>query len=246
MNLENKVILVTGGSSGIGEAIVRKCVEYGAKVVFTYNSSKENAEKIASETGAAAIKSDVSIESQCNETVAQVFKDHGRIDVLVNNAGIYDGAMIDDSRFLEVLENVTKTDLKGSVYFLRAVTPIMKKQKSGRIINISSILSVSGDPGGLPYNASKAALDAVTRVAAIELAPFNINVNSIAPGAIKTPIWGNVDEAGQKEIAKRIPLGRFGKPEEIAEPVAFLASDLSSYMTGQTIFVDGGILINVF
>ncbi|MDO9399243.1 MAG: SDR family oxidoreductase [bacterium] len=246
MNLSNKIILVTGGSSGIGESIVYKLVEYSAKVIFTYNSSKDNAKKISNKTGALALKCNISNEQECNNVVNKILKKHGRIDVLVNNAGIYDGAEIDNPRFLEVWEKVMKINLNGSIYFIRAVTPIMKKQKSGRIINISSIHSVEGVAEGMAYHASKAALDAVTRVAAIELASYNINVNSIAPGAIKTPIWDDTDEKEKFEIINRIPLKRFGNSDEIAGPVVFLASDLSNYITGQTIFVDGGILINVF
>lgn len=246
MNLSNKIILVTGGSSGIGEAIVRKCVEYGAKVVFTYNSGKENAEKITGETDTIALSCDVSNEAACNKVVDEVVKKYGRVDVLINNAGIYSGAEIDNSRFMEVWEKVMKVNLNGSIYFIRAVVPFMKKQKSGKIINITSIHSVEGTPEGTAYHASKSALDAVTRVLAVELAPYNINVNSLAPGAIKTPIWNGTSEEEEREITKRIPMKRFGRPEEIAGPVAFLASDLSSYLTGQTIFVEGGILMNVF
>lgn len=246
MDLKNKVILVTGGSSGLGEAIVRKCAEYGAKVVFLYIGETDNAEKIVKEVESEAFVVDVTNAEECEKITKEIASKYGRVDALVNNAGIIAKAEMSDEGFNELWDKVINVNLNGARNMTRAIIPYMKKAKSGRIVNISSIHSIAGKSSSAAYAVSKAGIDSLTRVSAGELAEYGITVNSIGPGPIMTP---HQEKKGGDKLARKeaiIPLQRLGKPEEIAGPVVFLLSDLASYITGQTIFVDGGLLINQY
>lgn len=246
ISLEGKKVFITGGSSGIGEAMVVLFRESGADVFFTYHKSAANAERIASKYSAVAIKCDVSRPDFCLSAIEKVLNARGRIDVLVNNAGIYLNAMTDAPDFPEVWRQVIAVNLNSCACLIHAVVPGMKKNGGGRIINISSIHAVDGTTGAAAYHSAKAGLDGLTRACAVELAPYNILVNSINPGPINTPMWNDGDNIYKTEIAEMVPLRRFGEPEEIAGAAVFLASDYAGYITGQSLFIDGGLLINVY
>ncbi len=246
ISLAGRTALVTGGSSGIGEACVKIFREADAEVFFTYNKSAKNAAKIADKTSAKAIKCDVASEEQCRKAVDKVLADVGKIDVLVNNAGIYMDAAAGSEKFLEVWRQVMAVNVDSCVYFAHFAVPAMKKAGGGKIVNISSIHAVEGTAEASAYHSSKSAVDGLTRSWAVELAPSNIQVNSVGPGPIATPMWGDTTSGYAKEVAKMVPARRFGKPEEIAYAALFLASPFADYITGQTLFVDGGMLINVF
>ncbi|OQA24758.1 MAG: 3-oxoacyl-(acyl-carrier-protein) reductase FabG [Verrucomicrobia bacterium ADurb.Bin345] len=245
IRLDGKTALVTGGSSGIGEACVRLLCESGANVFFTYNKGGKNAAKIASITSAKAIQCDGAREQACRDTVEQIILAAGRMDILVNNAGIYESAAADAPAFPAVWKNVMAVNLDACAYFIHFAVPHLKK-RGGKIVNISSIHAADGTTHAAAYHASKAGMDGLTRAMAVELAPHNIQVNSIGPGATATPMWGDPGDDYAAEIAKLVPARRFGKPEEIAAAVVFLTSPLADYITGQTLFVDGGILINSY
>lgn len=246
IELEGKTVLITGGSSGIGEACVRLFQESGANVNFTFNKNAENAAKIEKETSSRAFKCDVSSEKQCRKIVEEVASSSNRIDILVNNAGIYLDAAIGSDNFLDVWKKVIDVNLNASVYFTHFTLPFMKKTGAGKIINISSIHAIEGTTDASAYHSSKSGVDGLTRSLAVELAPFNIQVNSIGPGPIKTRMWGDTSVGYAKEVEQMIPARRFGKPEEIAYAAVFLGSPMADYITGQTLFVDGGLLVNVF
>jgi len=245
INLTGKTALVTGGSSGIGESCVRTLRECGAKVAFTFHNSYENAATIARESGALQIRCNVINEAECRAAVEQTAASLGSIDILVNNAGIYMDSTAGDDNYTSVWRTVLETNLHSSAYFIHYALPFLKL-KGGKVINISSIHSVAGTPGGSAYHSSKAAMDGITRSLAVELAPFNIQVNSIGPGPIKTPIWEGSSPEYLSHITNCVPARRFGETHEIASAVAFLSSQLSNYITGQAIFVDGGTLVNVY
>lgn len=245
ISLTGKTALVTGGSSGIGEACVRLLRESGAEVHFTYNKSGENAERIAADTSAKAIKCDVASESECKAAVEKAAEIAGRIDILVNNAGIYQAATAGSREFIGAWRNVMGVNLDSYAYCIHFVVPFMRKA-GGKIVNISSIHAVDGTVGAAAYHSSKSGVDGLTRAMAVELAPLNIQVNSIGPGPITTPMWGDPEDKYAVEIAKLIPARRFGKPEEVAYAVVFLSSPMADYITGQTLFIDGGLLVNSY
>jgi 3-oxoacyl-[acyl-carrier protein] reductase len=245
INLKGKNALVTGGSSGIGEASVRILRECGANVAFTFHNSQENATAIANETGATQIRCNVVDEAECQATVKQTADLFGTIDILVNNAGIYVDSYAGDDNYTSVWKTVLETNLHSSAYFTHYTLPFLKV-RGGKIINISSIHSIAGSTGGSAYHSSKAAMDGLTRSLAIELAPFNIQVNSIGPGPIDTPIWNGSSPEYLAHVASCVPARRFGETNDIAYAVAFLSSQLSNYITGQVIFIDGGTLVNVY
>jgi len=245
INLSGKTALVTGGSSGIGEACVRQLCESGATVFFTHNKSGKNAAQIAAETSAKAIHCDGAKEQACRDAVEQVAVAAGHIDILVNNAGIYESAAAGTPEFPGVWKKVMAVNLDASAYFIHYAVPHMKK-RGGKIVNISSIHAADGTTEAAAYHASKAGMDGLTRAMAVELAPHNIQVNSIGPGPIATPMWGDPGGEYAAGIARLVPARRFGRPEEIAAAVVFLASSLSDFITGQTLFIDGGILINSY
>lgn len=246
MILKNKVALITGGSSGIGEATVREFVKQGARVYFTYKSGRERAEKISSETGAIALSLDTSKKEDCNQVISIVIKEESRIDILVNNAGVIKWGEWGNKDFEEVWKEVLSVDLYGPMYLTNRVIPEMKKHKYGRIVNVSSIHTFSVAIGSTSYHVAKAGLDAMTRSIAVELSKDNIRANSVAPGPIETPSWERATLERMEMVRKHIPSGKFGKPEDVARTIRFLASDDSSYINGQTIFIDDGILFNIY
>ncbi|MGN0161689.1 MAG: 3-oxoacyl-[acyl-carrier-protein] reductase [Lachnospiraceae bacterium] len=242
-----KVALVTGGSRGIGRAVCVRLAKMGMNVVFNYNAGQAAAEEtvaLCKEQGveAWAVQADVSKSQECGELVKKAVELGGRIDVLVNNAGITrDNLIVRMSD--EDLDAVVNVNLKGSFYMMREVSKLMLKQRSGHIINISSIVGVMGNAGQVNYAATKAAVIGMTKSLARELASRKITVNAVAPGMIETDMTGAMPEAAKEKMEASIPFGKMGQAEDIANAVAFLAGDESSYITGQVLCVDGGMAI---
>lgn len=245
--LKGKVALVTGASRGIGSAIARRLAEEGAMVIINYNGSKEKACNLMNEIqenggSAAALKWDVSDYQACEESVKQIIEAYGRIDILVNNAGITrDGLLMRMSE--EEFDAVINTNLKGAFHMIRFVSKLMLRQRSGRIINISSVSGVAGNAGQANYAAAKAGVIGLTKAAAKELASRGITVNAIAPGFIETDMTAGLSDKVKEAAGAQIPLGHFGQPEDVAAAAAFLASEESGYITGQVLHVDGGMIM---
>lgn len=245
MNLCGKVALVTGGGRGIGRQIALTLAGYGATVIVNYNGSREKAEEAAAmirEQGgqAEAALCNVSDYDASKEMIEDIVKRYGRLDILVNNAGITrDNLIMKMSE--EEFDAVIDTNLKGSFLCAKHVSRQMLKQKSGRIINISSVSGVMGNAGQANYCASKAGVIGLTKSLARELGSRGITVNAVAPGFIETEMTEHLPEDIRKTMAGQIPLKRFGRTEDIAETVAFLSSDPAGYITGQVIQVDGGM-----
>ncbi|UCH87965.1 MAG: 3-oxoacyl-ACP reductase FabG [Thermoplasmata archaeon] len=247
MRLENKVALITGGGSGIGEAVVKLFASEGAKVVIA-DINIEQAEKVAGEvTGsggeALAVKVDISNKSEVEKMVADAKEKFGKIDILINNAGINRDAFAVKMRE-EQWDSVVDINLKGTFLCCQAVQSVMAEQGGGKIVNTSSIGAL-GNMGQANYAASKAGIIGLTKTLALEFARGKIYVNCIAPGATKTPMTEGIPPDIAEKIAKKIPLRRFAEPEEIAKAHLFLASSESDYITGQVIFVDGGISVGI-
>ena len=243
--MEGKVAVVTGASRGIGKAIAVKLASKGATVVINYNGSRERAEEVKNEVESAGgkaviIQCNVADFDACKEFIETVIKEQGRIDILVNNAGITkDGLLMKMSE--EDFDKVLDTNLKGTFHTIRAALRQMIRQRSGRIINMASVVGVSGNAGQANYAASKAGIIGLTKTVARELASRGITVNAVAPGFIATDMTAVLPEAVQAEMTKGIPLGRFGDPKTDIAPVAvFLASDMASYVSGETITIQGG------
>ena len=243
--LEGKVALVTGGSRGIGHAIAIKLAEQGANIAFTYHSSAERAAKVEDELKAIGVEakgyqSNAASFSAAEQLISDVVENFGGIHVVVNNAGI-----TRDNLILRMTEEqwdeVITTNLKSAFNICKHVTKTMMKQREGSIINISSIVGLTGNAGQTNYAASKAGMIGFTKAFAKELSSRNVRCNSIAPGFIETEMTDKLDDKVKTEFASRIPLGRYAKPEEVADVVLFLASKMSSYVTGQTISVCGGL-----
>lgn len=245
--LAGKVALVTGASRGIGKAIACKLAREGAKVIINYNGSKEKAEAVKSEIEAAGgqaevYQCDVSDYTACETFIQTVIKEEGSLDILVNNAGITkDGLLMKMSE--EDFDKVLDTNLKGAFNTIRFASRQMLKQKSGRIINMSSVVGVSGNAGQANYAASKAGVIGLTKAAARELASRGITVNAIAPGFIETDMTDVLSDKVKEASEAQIPLGHFGKPEDVAAAAAFLASEEARYITGQVLHVDGGMVM---
>lgn len=241
--LDGKVALVTGGTRGIGKGICTQFAKEGATVVFTYMSSEEKAKQVQSELGenSLAIKSDASKLDDAEALINQTVEQYGQIDVVVNNAGI-----TRDNLLMRMKEEdwdaVIDTNLKSVFNLTKAVQRTMLKQRSGSIINITSVVGVQGNAGQSNYAASKAGIIGFTKSIAKELGSRNIRCNAIAPGFIETEMTDALDEKVVEEWRKTIPLKRGGSPEDVANAAVYLASDLSAYVTGQTISVCGGML----
>lgn len=250
MKLEGRIALVTGGSRGIGRAIVERLSSQGVKVAFVYRASKESAEKSVEELTAQgreviALQGDVANKEDADRIVAAVLEKWGRVDILVNNAGIIkDGllAVMEPANWAAVIN----TNLTGVYNFCQAVMRPMMSQRHGRIINLSSVAAEFGNQGQVNYAASKGGIQGLTRCLATEVGRRNITVNAVAPGFIETDMTVDVRNAAEGEIKKRIAVRRLGKPEDIANAVAFLASDETSYVTGHVLVVDGGLTLGGF
>jgi len=243
--LTGKVALVTGATRGIGRAIALKFASEGADVAFTYRSQHEAADSLVKEIEALGRKSrgfsaDAADFDSAHEVVAQVHKEFGRIDILVNNAGITkDGLMMrmDEAQW----DSVIDTNLKSAFNFTHACTPVMARQRGGSIINMSSVVGLSGNAGQCNYSASKAGLVGLAKSIAKEMGSRGIRANCIAPGFIATDMTGTLPEDVRKEWEKQIPLRRGGRPEDVANVALFLASAMSAYVTGQVINCCGGM-----
>lgn len=244
--LNGKIAVVTGASRGIGKAIAKKFASLGATVVINYNGSEQKADEVKREIiaeggRAEIIQCNVADFEACEEFFKAVIEQFGRIDILVNNAGITkDGLMMRMSE--EEFSGVIDVNLKGTFHCIRFASRQMMKQRCGRIINMSSVVGISGNAGQVNYAASKAGVIGMTKSAAKELASRGITVNAIAPGFIETDMTSVLSEKVKEETLKQIPLGRLGRAEDIAAAAAFLASDEAGYITGQVLAVDGGMI----
>jgi 3-oxoacyl-[acyl-carrier protein] reductase len=247
IDLTGKTALVTGGSRGIGKAIVLRLATQGADVAFSYRGNQAAAEATAAEVEALgrrslAVQADAKEQEGAEALVKAVLEAFGKVDILVNNAGITRDDLIMRMK-PEDWTDVLETNLFGAFYALKACTRPMLKARAGRIINITSVSGQAGQTGQANYSSAKAGLIGLTKAAARELASRNITVNAVAPGFVLTELTQDLPEALQAEITNRTPLGRFGTTEEIANAVAFLASDEAAYITGQVLAVDGGLVM---
>ncbi|TQR20891.1 3-oxoacyl-[acyl-carrier-protein] reductase [Psychrobacillus vulpis] len=245
--LDGKTAIVTGASRGIGKDIALYLAKEGAKVAVNYSGSKEKAEAVVEEIKslggeAFAIQANVDQAEDVQNLVSATLEHFGSIDVLVNNAGITRDNLLMRMKEQE-WDDVLNTNLKGVFLCTKSVTRQMMKQRHGRIINITSIVGVSGNPGQANYVAAKAGVIGLTKTTALELASRNITVNSVAPGFITTDMTEALPEEVKTQMLSQIPLAKFGNPEDIAKAVAFLASDDANYITGQTIHVNGGMFM---
>ena len=244
---EKKVAVVTGASRGIGRAIALELAGRGNLVVINYNGSAEKAEEVKKEIeaagGEAAVyQCDVSRFRECEAFIKQVIKDFGRLDILVNNAGITrDGLLMQMKE--EDFDRVLEVNLKGAFNTIRFVARQMLKQRGGKIVNLSSVVGLRGNGGQVNYSASKAGIIGLTKSAAKELASRGITVNAVAPGFIATDMTDALPDEAKDALKKEIPLGTFGRPEDVAAAVGFLTSDAAAYITGQVLCVDGGMAV---
>lgn len=242
--LSDKVAIITGASRGIGRIIAAALAAQGAKVVASARNA-EALESLAAEIKAqggdvVAVVADVAVEADANNLIEQAVANYGKVDILINNAGITrDGLLLRMKS--EDWDAVLDTNLKGAFLCTRAVAKIMSKQRSGRIINMSSVVGEMGNAGQANYCASKAGLIGLTKSVARELARRNVTVNAITPGFIVTDMTENMTDKAREAMTEQIPLGRLGESEDVANAVLFLASDQSSYITGQVLGVNGGM-----
>ncbi len=247
MILEGQIAVVTGGSRGIGRAVSIRLAKEGANVIINYNTNEDSATETLREIEARGGKAeilrfDVSSFEKVQQAFRGVLDKHKRIDILVNNAGI-----TRDNLFVRMKEvewsRVLEINLSGSFNCCRAAVKSMMKQKTGKIVNISSVVGEMGNPGQANYSASKAGLIGLTKSLSRELAKRGIRVNAIAPGYIETEMTEGLTEKVKEEVLKAIPLARFGKPDDVAEAVLFLVSNRSDYITGHTLNLSGGLYI---
>lgn len=247
MDLQGKTALVTGSSRGIGKAIALELAKRGANIAVNYAGSEEKAAetvKAIEALGVQAIKiqANVADESSVKSMIKEVTKTFGSLDILVNNAGITKDNLLLRMKE-EEFDQVVETNLKGAFLCTKAAARPMMKQRAGKIINVASVVGVSGNPGQANYVAAKSGLIGLTKSNAKELASRNILVNAVAPGFITTDMTDALTEEQQAEILKQIPLEKLGQPEDIANVVCFLASNDAAYITGQTIHIDGGMVM---
>ena len=244
----NRNAIVTGGTRGIGKEIAKTLAKNGANIAINYRKYNEEVEGLIEElkglgVKALAIKCDVRNDEEVNNFIKEVKENFGSIDILVNNAGV-----TKDGLLLRMSENdfndVIDVNLKGTFNMTKAVSPIMVKQRFGKIINISSVVGIAGNAGQCNYAASKAGVIGFSKSVARELASRNINVNVIAPGYINTEMTSVLPDKVKEEVLKTIPMKKIGEPKEIANLALFLSSDLSNYITGQVINVDGGMVMH--
>ncbi|MBR1674359.1 MAG: 3-oxoacyl-[Eubacterium sp.] len=245
MDLKGKTAVVTGGSRGIGRAICVKLAKEGANIVTCYANSSAAAEetvKLCQEYGvtAVAVKADISVKEDIDNLLAEAQKITGTIEILVNNAGITRDKLLISMKD-EDFDDVINTNLKGTFYAMRAASKLMMKKRYGRIVNISSVVGVYGNAGQINYAASKAGVIGMTKSLAKELGGRGITCNAVAPGFISTDMTAVLSDEVKEKLAANIALKRIGEPEDVANVVAFLASDDSSYVTGQVIEVSGGM-----
>ena len=245
--MERKVALITGGSRGIGKAIAKKFAKEGYDIVINYVSESAELGKVKEEmienrnVDILFVKADVTNYNGCEEMIKEVINKFGRIDVLVNNAGITkDGLLMRMKE--EDFDKVIEVNLKGTFNVTKNVIPYMMKQRSGKIVNISSVVGIGGNAGQANYAASKAGIIGFTKSVAKELASRNILANCVAPGFIKTDMTDVLSDAVKENINKQIPLNKMGEADEVANAVYFLASEENTYITGQTLNIDGGMI----
>ncbi len=246
LNLVGKQIFVTGGSRGIGSAIVKYLAEQGAKVCFTYSSNEAKAHdllKTLPGEGHLCMKLDVSIEANVDSVIADVMTKWQKIDGVVNNAGITKDQLLLRMK-ADDFQNVMQTNLNGVFYVTKAFSKLMLKARAGCFVNISSVIGATGNAGQSNYAASKGGLEAFTKSVALELASRGIRANCVAPGYIKSDMTAALSEEQLKSFSDKIPLSRPGESAEVAAAVAFLLSDAASYITGQTLHVNGGMFLN--
>lgn len=247
MDLSGKVALVTGGSRGIGREIAIELAKHGASVAISYVNNEEKAVEVVKEiqkfsVKGMCIKADVSKEEEVKKLVDAIKDELGTIDILVNNAGINRDTLLIRMNTQE-WDQVIDTNLKGTYLCTRLVAKDMIKKRYGKIINIASVAGVAGNYGQANYSASKAGVIGFTKAVAKELASRGINVNAVAPGLIETDMTQALKEEVKETLIKSVPMGRLGSPKDVANLVVFLASDKSDYITGQTINIDGGMIM---
>ena len=245
--LKGKCAVVTGATRGIGRAIALKLGQLGANLVINYRSKDEEAvtlkeELLALGVDVLVVKGDISLDADAKKLIDEAKNKFGSIDVLVNNAGITKDNLILRMKE-EDFDQVIDVNLKGTFNCLKHVAPIMVKQRSGKIINLSSVVGIIGNAGQVNYSASKAGVIGMTKSLAKELGGRGINVNAVAPGYIQTDMTAELNDKTKEQLQGAIPLKRLGEPNDVAEVVAFLATDASKYITGQVINVDGGMVM---
>ena len=242
--MKNKVAFVTGGAKGIGSAIVKRLVDDGYKVAFTYNNSEEKAQTLCAEMGVdcKAYRLDITDSNAVNLVVEDIEKNFGEIHILVNNAGVAEQALFTDITD-EMWHKMIETNLSGAFYCSRAVLKYMINRKAGKIINISSIWGETGGSCEVHYSASKSGLIGMTKALAKEVGLSGITVNSVSPGVILTDMTSHFDEDTMNALKEETPLNRIGTPEDVAGAVSFLASKDADFITGQNISVNGGMNI---
>ncbi len=237
-----RTVLVTGGSRGIGAACVRAFAQAGWRTAFLYHASQAEAQELAAETGAVALRADVSRSAEVNEAVSTLLQDFRHIDALINNAGVALTRQIQDTTD-EEWRHVLDVNLSGAFYAVRAALPSMLSRKSGRIVNVSSIWGLVGGSTEAAYSAAKAGLLGFTKALAKELGPSGITVNAVAPGAVRTDMLNVYDEDTLDALERETPLGRLAEPMEIARVALWLCGDDAAMLTGQVLGPNGGMVI---